>query len=417
MALEKQQAVEDENYERAKLKKFQITELRTNLYKDLDLINLLSESAPFVESVQPSGDCIMPPFPEESLETKQKLVRPDPIRLQALAELSIQSSLIQSTTETNHRRSPSPNRRHSSSPSRRGTLHLVDPDERPLPALCRSNVNHSRSAVSKARPLEPDDDKTSSDPTSVVSFNPVQPYSANAADRSVPVQPAGHVLTPIGDEATEAFESEEWEDDENQPEDGDQVFGHTEPTDSIHTGQTNQPEPLSESNRRQASVAIDVFGLDLVTMALSKLWTFREKSLLEIEKRVTASRLPPPASLPDTAEPDPRAELRATTFILKRALDDPPLVIDFVERYAIPRPELHYALDKLLPVLFRRTGDTAVRIREVAKKQILVMAQWPQVGTDCNGFLTSAFCCTQFTSSNEYVSYPKGKTTVTKTAA
>lgn len=56
-----------------------------------------------------------------------------------------------------------------------------------------------------------------------------------------------------------------------------------------------------------------------------------------------------------------------------------PLVIDFVERYGIPRPELHYALDKLLPALFRRTGDTAVRIREVAKNQVLNMAQWPQV--------------------------------------
>ncbi|VDP80277.1 unnamed protein product [Schistosoma mattheei] len=44
LALEKQQAVEEENYEQAKLKKNQITEMRTNLYRDIDLMKLLSSN-------------------------------------------------------------------------------------------------------------------------------------------------------------------------------------------------------------------------------------------------------------------------------------------------------------------------------------------------------------------------------------
>ncbi|VDP66483.1 unnamed protein product [Schistosoma curassoni] len=44
LALEKQQAVEEENYEQAKLKKNQITEMRNNLYRDIDLMKLLSSN-------------------------------------------------------------------------------------------------------------------------------------------------------------------------------------------------------------------------------------------------------------------------------------------------------------------------------------------------------------------------------------
>ncbi|TPP62781.1 hypothetical protein FGIG_07563 [Fasciola gigantica] len=388
LALEKQQAVEEENYERAKLKKFQISVLRTNLYKDLDLINLLSQDIPLVGRVQANGDCADPLFTYES-DTKGQIKRPDPIRLQALQELSMQAVLTQSTTETNRARSPSPNRRHSSSPSRRGTLHPMDPDERPLPALHRQR--DSRSSVSVTKPTEPDyDDRTLSDQVSIMS---VDPSSALDLPVLVPTTGAsGQALAPIEDEGTEDFESEEWG-DEQQNSGQEHESRPSVPTNPVTTGQhSNQPEPLSESNRRLASVAIDAVGLEMVTMALSKVWAFREKALLELEKRVTAPQLLPPASQPDSAEPDPRGELRAITFLMKRALEDQvlsifrlavhflkPLVIDFVERYMIPRPELHYALDKLLPVLFRRTGDTAVRIREVAKKQVLSMAQWPQL--------------------------------------
>ncbi|KAF8562548.1 Centrosomal protein, partial [Paragonimus westermani] len=129
-----------------------------------------------------------------------------------------------------------------------------------------------------------------------------------------------------------------------------------------------------------------------VTKAFSKSWSFREKALLELEQRVTGPRLLPPASIPDLVDPDPRAELRSTAFLLRRALQDQvlsifrlatrfikPTLVDFAERYGIPRVELHYALDKLVPVLFHRTGETSVRIREVAKAQIFAMAEWPQL--------------------------------------
>ncbi|KAF6772318.1 hypothetical protein AHF37_08482 [Paragonimus kellicotti] len=66
-----------------------------------------------------------------------------------------------------------------------------------------------------------------------------------------------------------------------------------------------------------------------------------------------------------------------------------PTLVDFAERYGIPRVELHYALDKLVPVLFHRTGETSVRIREVAKAQILAMAEWPQTTRPNNNIHTT----------------------------
>ncbi|XP_018647962.1 hypothetical protein Smp_178710 [Schistosoma mansoni] len=55
LALEKQQAVEEENYEQAKLKKNQITEMRTNLYRDIDLMKLLSSGTSTEQSEQLYG--------------------------------------------------------------------------------------------------------------------------------------------------------------------------------------------------------------------------------------------------------------------------------------------------------------------------------------------------------------------------
>lgn len=56
-----------------------------------------------------------------------------------------------------------------------------------------------------------------------------------------------------------------------------------------------------------------------------------------------------------------------------------PTIVNFADRYGIPRPDLYYCMDKLTPVIFQRTGDTSSRVREIAKQQILDMAQWPQV--------------------------------------
>lgn len=190
--------------------------------------------------------------------------RPDLIRLQALQELSLQTTLTQSTTETSHARSPSPNRRHSNSPNRHGVLRQIDPDERPLPALHRQHRTTSHSSATVSKPTEPDaDDQTLSDQVSIMSVDP-----SFGLDRPFPVTAvgaSGQVLAPIEDEETEALELEEWEEDEQQNTDQQFESRPSVPAYPLTGGQhPNQPEPLSESNRRLASVAIDAVGLDLV---------------------------------------------------------------------------------------------------------------------------------------------------------
>ncbi|OON13737.1 hypothetical protein X801_10483 [Opisthorchis viverrini] len=53
--LEKQEAIEVENYERAKLKKFQIDELRSTMFEDLDLMNLLADIPSEADFSEPQG--------------------------------------------------------------------------------------------------------------------------------------------------------------------------------------------------------------------------------------------------------------------------------------------------------------------------------------------------------------------------
>lgn len=57
-------------------------------------------------------------------------------------------------------------------------------------------------------------------------------------------------------------------------------------------------------------------------MIYSKIWKFREQALMELHDRVTSSKLLPPVSLPDSEQADPKAELKSSTFMLRRVLND-----------------------------------------------------------------------------------------------
>ncbi|TGZ59084.1 hypothetical protein CRM22_009262 [Opisthorchis felineus] len=351
--LEKQEAIEVENYERAKLKKYQIDELRSTMFEDLDLMNLLAD-------IPSEADFSEPQFHYDA-------GRPAHVRLSTLdavinpSKENLDHSIRHSDVKTSEQKIC--------------TCPPADPDERPLPALRISSQNNSAAVESY--------------PSDHVC------YGAHPNESSEPESKCMHMPVmehlPTVDEAQEVREMEELQELRAKK------VVEKRPFEVLTQGPTpaeisEGPEQLSENARRQASVAIDVVGLDLVTKALSKCWSFREQALVELEKRVTAPKLPPPVSAPDMVDPDPRAELRSTTFLLKRALQDQVLsifrlatyfikgtIVDFADRHSILRVELHYALDKLIPILFQRIGDTSARIREVAKSQILSMAQWPQL--------------------------------------
>ncbi|KAF8562890.1 hypothetical protein P879_11500, partial [Paragonimus westermani] len=236
LTLEKQQAIEEENYERAKLKKFQINELRTNLYHDLDLINLLSDK--MSESVEATGEL---GAETDRANNNTKAEQPDSSKHATDSKPTTDVHSVDSADDEN------------SHPTEKRTVvaRISDPDERPLPALKhRVQANNNNLATE------------SDEATHLLALPRV-------------VRPIGHSILhsppltriPDIDESQELRELEEveeshatelvgeFEDDTHEDLDDDPFVGEL----------PDQPEPLSEANRRLADVAIDVVGIELVS--------------------------------------------------------------------------------------------------------------------------------------------------------
>ncbi|KAF7232220.1 hypothetical protein EG68_08412 [Paragonimus skrjabini miyazakii] len=131
------------------------------------------------------------------------------------------------------------------------TARISDPDERPLPALKhRVQVNNNNAAIE-------------SDETTHLLAPPrvVRPIG-HPAVHSPPL-----TRIPDIDESQELRELEEVEEShatELVEEFGDDI--HEDADEDPSVGELpDQPEPLSEANRRQADVAIDVVGIELVS--------------------------------------------------------------------------------------------------------------------------------------------------------
>ncbi|XP_064642037.1 centrosomal protein of 104 kDa-like isoform X2 [Lineus longissimus] len=148
---------------------------------------------------------------------------------------------------------------------------------------------------------------------------------------------------------------------------------------------TGEPEAMTEKDLREASSVIDVFGLPLVTKAYSKTWSFREDALLSIYKQMH--------ELPDDAtREDAKFMMRAAIHLVVRGIKDEVFAVfkaalnllkyiltDFIIQHKIHKPETHTAAEKALAPLLQKTGNTAVRHRDIAKGFTLEMAQFPEV--------------------------------------
>nr|CDS27541.1 centrosomal protein of 104 kDa [Hymenolepis microstoma] len=152
-------------------------------------------------------------------------------------------------------------------------------------------------------------------------------------------------------------------------------------------------QELPEATLQQAGIAIDVVGLPLVKMYYSRSWKLREQALVDLEKRISEDPLPPPASMAAvSSEPDPVGELRATTFLLKKALGEQvlpvyrkalemihPAIVKFSERHRIAKSEVLASTDKIVRILLQRTGDSSLRVRDMTKAQLTEMGKWPVI--------------------------------------
>ncbi|XP_053307348.1 centrosomal protein of 104 kDa [Spea bombifrons] len=172
----------------------------------------------------------------------------------------------------------------------------------------------------------------------------------------------------------------------------DEAFTYLEPesieetaADTPRTKITGEPEPLTEKALREASFAIEVFGEALVAGAYSKTWSYREDALLAVYKKL--SDIPS-----ETSKDDLKTMLRAAIFLVRRAIKDKVtsvfqaslrllkmIITHYIPKHKLGKSETTHCVEKTLPDLLSRTGDSATRYRLIASNFIQEMALFKEV--------------------------------------
>ncbi|XP_054705603.1 centrosomal protein of 104 kDa isoform X1 [Grus americana] len=150
-------------------------------------------------------------------------------------------------------------------------------------------------------------------------------------------------------------------------------------------GITGEPEPLTEKALREASPAIEVFGEALVSGAYSKTWSYREDALLAVYKKLMETSV-------NTPKDDLKNMLRAAIFLVRRAIKDivssvfqaslkllKMIISQYIPKHKLGKLETSHCVEKTLPNLLSRTGDSSSRLRLVASNFIQEMALCSEV--------------------------------------
>ncbi|XP_069731112.1 centrosomal protein of 104 kDa [Phaenicophaeus curvirostris] len=156
-------------------------------------------------------------------------------------------------------------------------------------------------------------------------------------------------------------------------------------SDSPRSGITGEPEPLTEKALREASPAIEVFGEALVSGAYSKTWSYREDALLAVYKKLMEASV-------NTPKEDLKSMLRAAIFLVRRAIKDvvssvfqaslkllKMIITQYIPKHKLGKPETAHCVEKTLPNLLSRTGDSSSRLRLMAVNFIQEMALCSEV--------------------------------------
>uniref|UniRef100_A0A5F8GC19 Centrosomal protein of 104 kDa n=1 Tax=Monodelphis domestica TaxID=13616 RepID=A0A5F8GC19_MONDO len=151
--------------------------------------------------------------------------------------------------------------------------------------------------------------------------------------------------------------------------------------DLVPKGSTaGEPEPLTEKALREASSTIDVLGETLVAGAYSKTWSYREDALLSLYNRLMATPV-------GTPKEDLKNLLRAAIFLIRRAIKDlvpsvfqtslkllKMIITQYIPKHKLGKPETTVTVEKTLPNLLTRTGDSSARLRIIASNFIQELA-------------------------------------------
>ncbi|KAH9514057.1 hypothetical protein Btru_030100 [Bulinus truncatus] len=341
MEVEKRQAVENEDYDKARIKKLQMDEYRLQVYKDLNLNDLLELTG----SRHPQ---------HIDLEPIRHITPPPPVRLEELPPPPTVRTPPQYEEWPLPRRKPNSNEceiaisvsDRKSVPERDKPIPHYNPfDDMPLPNL------RSKSLVEPIATAPPEDSVKSPKPAETNRSKNNSPRTPHDSKRLPP--PKLKALTL---------------DDELPPE----------------PDINQEAEPMSEVDLREASTAIDIFGLSLVSKAYSKTWSYREDALTAVHHQMQ--------QMSTNNKEEAKSMMRAAIFLVKRGIDDKVyavfraalhlyrmLLTEFVPKHKLGKPDVTSAVEKCLPNLFHKAGDTAVRNRDDAKSFILGMASFTEV--------------------------------------
>ncbi|XP_045155153.1 centrosomal protein of 104 kDa [Echinops telfairi] len=146
-----------------------------------------------------------------------------------------------------------------------------------------------------------------------------------------------------------------------------------------------EPEPLTEKALREASSAIDVLGETLVAGAYSKTWSYREDALLAVHQKL----LDMPVGTPKEGL---KSVLRAAVFLVHRAAKDTVtpvfqaslkllkmLITQYIPKHKLSKQETTHCVERAIPTLLTRTGDSSSRLRIMASNFIQEMALCKEV--------------------------------------
>ncbi|NXN98626.1 CE104 protein, partial [Rhinopomastus cyanomelas] len=155
--------------------------------------------------------------------------------------------------------------------------------------------------------------------------------------------------------------------------------------DTHRTSVTGEPEPLTERALREASPAMEIFGEALVSGAYSKMWSYREDALLAVYKKLTEVSV-------NTPKDDLKNMLRAAVLLVKKAIKDVVssvfqaslellrmIITQYIPKHKLGKTETSHCVEKTLPNLLTRTGDSSSRLRLMASNFIKEMALCSEV--------------------------------------
>ncbi|XP_028922177.1 centrosomal protein of 104 kDa isoform X8 [Ornithorhynchus anatinus] len=150
-------------------------------------------------------------------------------------------------------------------------------------------------------------------------------------------------------------------------------------------GLSGEPEPLTEKALREAGDAIEMFGEALVAGAYSKTWSYREDALLAIYKKL----MDLPVGAP---KDDLKNMLRAAIFLIRRAIKDvvssvfqtslkllKMIITQYIPKHKLAKLETTQCVERTLPNLLTRTGDSSARLRIMASNFIQEMALFKEI--------------------------------------